>query len=266
MTDVYTHGHQEPVLRAHEWRDAGNSAGYLLASLRPGMSLLDVGCGPGTITADLAGRVAPGTTVGIDAAPSVLDRARTAVGAPGAAHAAFACASVYELPLPGGTFDVVHAHQVLQHLVHPVEALSEMRRVLRPGGILAVRDADYGSFVWSPGDPMLDRWMDLYVAVTRRNGADAYAGRHLPAWVRAAGFQEATTTTSTWTFSTPEQRRWWGAVWADRTLHSSFGAQALEYGLADEDELAGIAAAWRRWSSAAEGFFAFLHVEVLATR
>jgi ubiquinone/menaquinone biosynthesis C-methylase UbiE len=72
MGDIYTHGHHDSVLRSHAWRTAGNSAVYLLGELRPGQRLLDVGCGPGSITLDLARRVAPGQVIGIDAEPDVL--------------------------------------------------------------------------------------------------------------------------------------------------------------------------------------------------
>jgi Methyltransferase domain len=61
---TYTHGHSEPVLRSHRWRTAENSCAYLLPHLRADMTPLDVGCGPGSITADLAGRVA--SVVGVD--------------------------------------------------------------------------------------------------------------------------------------------------------------------------------------------------------
>ncbi len=91
----------------------------------------------------------------------------------------FKAADAYALELDEQSFDVAHAHQVLQHLTDPVAALVEMRRVLRPGGIRAVRDSDYGGFVWAPFDPLLDRWMELYHQVCARNGADADAGRHL---------------------------------------------------------------------------------------
>ena len=74
---AYTHGHHESVLRSHRWRTAANSAGYLLPHLRPGLALLDVGCGPGTITVDLATHVAPGATVGVDNATAALEAART---------------------------------------------------------------------------------------------------------------------------------------------------------------------------------------------
>jgi len=263
MPDTYTHGHDESVLRSHRWRTAENSAGYLLPLIRPGLRLLDVGCGPGTITADLAARVAPGAVVGLDASPEVVAAATAAVG-PAVTNLAFAVGDVYALDQPDGSFDVVHAHQVLQHLTDPVAALREMGRVLTPGGTLAVRDSDYGGFVWAPADPRLDRWLDLYHQVTTHNGADADAGRHLPAWVRAAGFTDLRVGTATWTFAEPESRAWWGELWADRIVRSALADQAVAYGYSDAAELADLAAGWRAWAADPDGFFAVIHTEVLA--
>jgi len=260
--DTYTHGHHESVLRSHTWRTAENSAAYLLDSLRPGMDLLDVGCGPGTITVDLAARVAPGRVLGIDASREVIAQAQAS--ADGAAS--FAVGDVYALDLPDRTFDVVHAHQVLQHLTDPVAALREMHRVLRPGGVLAVRDSDYAAFAWAPADPLLDHWMELYHEVTRRNGAEADAGRYLLGWVQSAGYVDAAASSSTWTFADPASRAWWGGLWADPVRLSAFADQAVGYGLADREELESIAAAWTGWASRSDGFFAVLHGEVLARR
>jgi len=240
-----------------------NSAGYLIPHLRSGISLLDVGCGPGTITADLAGRVAPGRVIGIDRESAVIEKA-AGPEAPG--NLEFVTGDAYALPFADESFDVVHAHQVLQHLTDPVAALAEMRRVLRTGGLLAVRDGDYGAFVWAPQDPRLDRWMELYHDVCHRNGAEPDAGRHLLGWVRSAGFTETKVSSSTWTFAEEEERVWWGELWAERVTQSSLAEQALEYGLSTADELEEIARAWRGWASAEDGVFILLHGEVLAWR
>ena len=148
--DTYTHGHHESVLRSHRWRTAENSAAYLLPALAPGQRLLDVGCGPGTVTIDLASRVAPGEVVGLDLSAVVVDMAREAADAAGAANVTFQAGDVYALPYEDSSFDVVHAHQVLQHLTDPVAALREMQRVTRSGGLVAVRDADYAAMTWHP--------------------------------------------------------------------------------------------------------------------
>lgn len=262
MGDTYSHGHHESVLRSHSWRTAGNSAGYLLPRLRPGLDLLDVGCGPGTITADLADRVAPGRVVGIDRSDDVIAAAQALT----TRNVSFRTGDVYALAFDDASFDVVHAHQVLHHLTDPVAALVEMRRVLRPGGTVAARDSDYASFAWAPRDPMLTRWNELYHEITRRNGAEADAGRFLLGWVHAAGFEEVEASSSTWTFATPEDRAWWGGLWADRVEQSSYGEQAVAYGLSDAGELAAIAAAWRRWAEHPDGFYAVFHGEVLGRR
>lgn len=264
MGDTYTHGHQESVLRSHRWRTAENSAGYLLEHLRPGQRLLDVGCGPGTITVELARRVAPGPTLGLDRSAEVVAGAAAALNEAEAAPVRFEVGDLYALDHPDDAFDVVHAHQVLQHLTDPVGALGELRRVLAPGGLLAVRDADYGAFTWSPADPRLDRWLKLYHQVTVTNDAEADAGRHLLGWVRAAGFTDTSVSTSTWTFADPESRQWWGSLWADRVETSSLARQAVDYGFSDAAELGELATAWRRWATDPGGFFMVPHTEVLA--
>lgn len=268
MPDAYSHGHHESVLRSHVWRTAQNSAGYLLPRLEAGLDLLDVGCGPGTITCDLGALVHPGRVVGIDASEDVIEEAKR-VGADRVAAAervTFMSGNVYDLEFDDATFDVVHAHQVLQHLSDPVRGLRSMRRVMRPRGLLAVRDSDYGSFAWAPVDPLLDRWMGLYHQISVRNGGEADAGRYLFGWVQQAGFVDVTATSSTWTFADPESRTWWGGLWADRVVQSSFAEQAVAYGLSDRTELESMASAWRRWARQPDGFFAVMHAEVLARK
>lgn len=261
MRDTYTHGHHDSVLRSHRWRTADNSAAYLLPSLRLGQALLDVGCGPGTITWDLARHVSPAPVVGLDADAGVLAEAR-AIG--DGHNVTFVAGDVGALVFPDATFDVVHAHQVLQHLTDPVAALREMRRVLRPGGTLAVRDSDYGAFAWAPDDPLLRRWLDLYHQVTACNGAEADAGRYLGCWVEDAGFADLRFSSSTWTFSERADRAWWGELWADRCRLTRFAEQAVAYGLSDAEELEALSEAWRRWAAGRDGWFIVVHGEVLA--
>lgn len=266
MGDVYTHGHHESVLRSHTWRTAENSAAYLLAHLETGQEMLDVGCGPGTITVDLAAHTAPGTVVGIDTEAAVIARADELAHRRDAVNVRFCCGDVYALAFEDCSFDVVHAHQVLQHLADPVAALVEMRRVLRNGGLLAVRDSDYAAFAWAPPDERLDRWRELYHQITAHNQAQADAGRFLLGWVQAAGFSDVRATSSTWTFADPDSRRWWGDLWADRVEASAFAEQALAYGLAGQEELASIAEAWRRWADQPDAIIIIPHGEVLGRR
>ncbi|MEV4115011.1 methyltransferase domain-containing protein [Nonomuraea sp. NPDC049695] len=261
MNAVYTHGHHESVLRSHRWRTAENSAAYLLPHLKPHMKVLDVGSGPGTITADLAGLV--GHLTASEVSEEALGLARAELTARGVENVDFAVADVHALDFPDDTFCVVHAHQVLQHVGDPVRALREMRRVTKPTGYAAVRDSDYSAFAWYPLLPELDEWMALYQKVARGNGGEPDAGRRLLSWARAAGFTDVTATSSTWCFATPDDRAWWGGMWADRILSSSMAEQALASGAATEADLRRISEGWLKWAAAEDGWISVLHGEIL---
>ncbi|WP_343575369.1 methyltransferase domain-containing protein [Mycobacterium sp.] len=260
---VYTHGHHESVLRGHRVRTAENSARYLLPYLRPGSSLLDVGCGPGTITVDLAARIAPGHVTAVEITASSLDLARAEAQAHGRSNIEFVTSDVHALVFPDDTFDVVHAHQVLQHVADPVQALREMRRVCKPGGVVAARDADYAGFIWHPQLPALDRWMTLYSEAARANGGEPDAGRRLLSWTQHAGFDDVTATGGLWCFATPETRDWWGGMWADRIVESALARQLVNDGMATAEELDEIAAAWRQWAAAPDGWIGIPHGEII---
>ncbi|WP_157254240.1 class I SAM-dependent methyltransferase [Nonomuraea typhae] len=261
MSAVYTHGHHESVLRSHRWRTAENSAAYLLPSLLPHMSLLDVGAGPGTITAGLAARVARVTAAEVTA--EALELSRAEIAARGLENADFAVADVHALPFADETFCVTHAHQVLQHVGDPVRALREMRRVTKPTGLVAARDSDYAAFAWYPRLPELDEWMTLYQTAARANGGEPDAGRRLLSWAREAGFTDVTATSSTWCFATPDDRAWWGGMWAERIESSAMAHQAVATGLATPADLAGLAGGWREWAAHPDGWMSILHGEIL---
>jgi ubiquinone/menaquinone biosynthesis C-methylase UbiE len=258
---TYTHGHHESVLRSHRWRTVGNSAAYAAAYLTPGASVLDVGCGPGTITVDIARRVAPGRVVGIDASAEVIEQARH--DAAGLENVEFLTGDVYALDFPDDSFDVVHAHQVLQHLPEPVAALREMRRVRKSEGVVAARDSDYAAFTWYPMTPGLDEWLQLYERIARTNHGEPDAGRFLLKWAHAAGFRDVTPGASVWCFATPEDRTWWGSLWADRITTSAIAEQAEREGFATRAELEQMAAAWRAWAADDDAWIAVLHGEII---
>lgn len=265
---TYTSGHHESVLRSHNWRTAANSAGYLLDALCPDMNILDVGCGPGTITADLAGLVPQGEAIGIDTSEAVLDQARQNADTRGRKNVRFETGMVHALKYPDDTFDVVHAHQVLQHCGEPVKALLEMKRVLKPKGILACRESDMSVSSWYPEYPMLERWLDMYILVARGNGGDPTAGTKIHAWAHEAGFDRSsiTSSASTWCYTSQEECTWWGQLWADRTTQSDFFQQAIDGGNATAEELQQISEAWRKWSKELDGRFVVVHGEIVCRK
>jgi ubiquinone/menaquinone biosynthesis C-methylase UbiE len=260
---IYTHGHHAAVLRSHTWRTARNSAAYLLPELKPGQELLDIGCGPGTITADLAKLVAPGRVTAVENAPKILEQAALTAAEQGVDTIVFEVADIHRLPYPDDSFDVVHTHQVLQHVTDPVQALREMRRVCRPGGVVAARESDYGAFFWFPDNPAMAEWQDLYRRTARANGGEPDAGRRLHAWAREAGFEDITATSTNWCYQSEAERAWWGELWAERITTSPLAGRAVAEGGATGADLARMARGWRDWAAEEDAYFVVPSGEVL---
>lgn len=262
-TARYTHGHEPATLASHGARTAENSAAYLLPVLREGMDVLDVGCGPGTITLDLAEAVGTGTVIGIENVEGPLGAARAKATERGDKRTRFQRGDAAALPFVDNSFDVVHAHQVLQHLTDPVGALREMARVCRPGGYVAARDADYAAMAWYPEVPELEEWRQIYRTAARANGAEPDAARRMRTWALEAGLGGAHYTATVWNYADSEICRWWGNSQAERFVGSTFSQQASEQGVTAADQRR-ISGGWLAWGEAPDAWFAILHGELLA--
>jgi ubiquinone/menaquinone biosynthesis C-methylase UbiE len=265
---TYTHGHHASVIRSHTWRTALNSAAYLLHSLTPAMKILDIGCGPGTITVDLAAYVPQGHITGLERAPEILTQARDLATQRGLTNIDFVTGDGNALDFPDDTFDVVHCHQVLQHVSDPVGILKEMRRVAKPGGLVAARESDYEGFVWYPEVEGMEDWQALYVKVARSNGGEPNAGRMVHAWAKQAGFErkDMTLSSATWCYSSEEERKWWSELWAERTVASGFAKSAIGKGFATKEKLDEVAEIWRKWGAEEDAWFSLLHGEILCRK
>ncbi|OAL56561.1 S-adenosyl-L-methionine-dependent methyltransferase [Pyrenochaeta sp. DS3sAY3a] len=266
----YLHGHHASVLRSHSWRTVENSCPHLLPYLNnPAFKILDVGCGPGTITVDLASHVPQGIVYAIDPSADVIEKARKHAAEKGITNVRFEVGDIFNWSQLDGveeaSFDIVHAHQVLQHLRDPLGAMKEMKRLVKPGGILAVRDCDYSAMSWFPEHPGMQKWKDLYIKVANGLKAHPNLGKQLHAVALQAGFprSDIDASVAAWTFSTPEEREFWCGLWADRTVQSDYKQRALESGFATEDDLEEIAATWREMEKKEDGWFAVIHGQII---
>ena len=204
--------------------------------------------------------------IGVDAAEAAVERANARAAAEGLRNLEFRTGDIYALDYPDDSFDIVHAHQVLQYLADPVAAIRELRRVTKPGGVVALRDVDYGGVRWFPWIEGIETWRDLYQRVARIYGGEPDAGPQLRDWALRAGFDDVTTTASIWCFATQEDRDWWGGSWAERAVDSEFATQAKDSGFATQQVLEQIADAWRAWAASRNGVFNMPHNEVLARK
>jgi ubiquinone/menaquinone biosynthesis C-methylase UbiE len=244
-TENYTPGHTPNVLAFMQRRRAETHAAFFAPLLQPGMSLLDCGCGPGTITLGLARGVAPGRVVAIDQIDSQFDEARADAEREGLA-VEFRAASVYELPFSDATFDAVFSHALMEHLAEPVKALREIRRVLKPGGFAGLRAPDWAGNLFYPDQPEIHEFLGVYQKLQHANGGDPFVGRKLAAYLRAAGFARVASSASYETYPEP------GLI-AEYLAHRIERSRVPGY---SSEELARLAAAMREWLRHPDAFYA----------
>lgn len=190
MTESYTLGYTQTALDFVSRRTLKSHGAFFLPYLRPGMTVLDCGCGPGSITLGIAERISDGTVVGIDISESQVELGRQSAAERGIGNVRFRQGSAYELPFPDASFDAVFSNALLEHLREPARALREFRRVLRPGGRVGVSGPDWDGFLYSPPWEKLTAAIRAYTEIQNRNGGDTLLGRKLLELLREAGFVE----------------------------------------------------------------------------
>ncbi|KAF2756503.1 methyltransferase type 11 [Pseudovirgaria hyperparasitica] len=259
----YLHGHHPSVLKSHSWRTAQNSAAHLLPHITPNAHILDIGCGPGTITCDLAALAPAGHTTGLDASPAVLTTARATAATRHIPNISFAQGDIYALAYADASFDVVHAHQVLQHIGDPVRALREMLRVARKGGVVACREADTAASVWWPRSRVMEDWRDTYVRTAEGSGGSPYAGRMLGVLAREAGVEgERVSVGASATCYAGADRRWWCEMWAER-MQGELRGNILEGGYATVERLDEQVRVWSEMAGDEDAMFTMVHGEMI---
>jgi 2-polyprenyl-3-methyl-5-hydroxy-6-metoxy-1,4-benzoquinol methylase len=244
-------------------RTADVHGAFFLPYLRAGMDVLDCGCGPGSITVGLAEAVTPGSVTGIDLEESQLARACETASGLGLTNVTFETADVHNLPFEDGRFDAVFSHAMLEHLPDPVPVLAEMRRVLKPGGLAAIRCIDLGGTIIAPDDGRLAAGHELWRKYRQHCGGDAFMGRRLRALLREAGFARTVGTTSSETWATPERAQSMSSVMTDEFTGPKIAQAAIQMGWADQAELEGIARALDDWGAHPDAFMAIVWAEAV---
>jgi SAM-dependent methyltransferase len=247
-------------------RTSAEAAAFLLPSLTPDMRLLDVGCGPGSITAGLAEHLSNGEVIGIDLSEATLAQAAADAEARRLTNLHYQRGNVYELPFEDESFDAVYAHQVLQHLGNRPAALAEMLRVVKAGGIVAVRDVDWGTAAYWPQDPWIDRFLEVYQQTARVQGGEPNMGRQMRALFNDAGIRDCQVSAAVWCYATPETTTTWGDAYAERLESSSIGQLAVESGFATRADVEAMASAFRAWARKPDATWMFTHIAVLARK
>ncbi|KAL8687149.1 MAG: hypothetical protein Q9218_006596 [Villophora microphyllina] len=265
---TYSQGHSEEVIASHSARTVSNSAAFLLPHLLPHFSLLDIGCGPGTITSGFCQYLHQGHITGIDPGESVIAHAISSHPSDKFSNLTFETGDVLEgLKHEDETFDVVFFHQTILHLPDPVKAMREAKRVLKPGGLLAMRETD--TLNWYPDFPGLSKYNECLDKMLRSAGAPGlFSARGLHAWARQAGFdrKQMVVGAGTTVYSTHEERQWWGKIHVGRLRSEAVGGKFVSLGLSSEDGLEEMVGDFERWIEDGDGWYAALQCEVVARK
>lgn len=247
-------------------RTADTHAAFLLYHLRAGMSLLDCGCGPGTITAGLAQATAPGDAIGIDLEERQLELARENADKLGLSNLTFESGSVYELPFQDASFDAVFSNAMLEHLQDPMAVLKEMYRLLRPGGLIGIRTIDLAATLIAPEDATLKRANEVWLKYRQRCGGDPFIGRRLRALLREAGFARTIGSATSETWGTPQLTRSFMSVLTAEFTGPKITEAAIQEGWADQAQMDDAARALEVWGGHADAFMAIVWCEALGWR
>ena len=250
MTDfsTYTPGHSQNATDFMSLRTLKTHGQFFLSHLQPGLSVLDCGCGPGSITLDIAERVAPSKVVAID-----IEDSQIALGVEGAENrncdnVCFQSGDVYSLPFGDNSFDRIFSHALMEHLAEPVKAMRELLRVLKPDGVIGVCSPDWGGFILSPPSDLLSAATKAYTTLQSLNGGDVNVGRSLSFYLASAGFEQC-------------QMSARYEVYSDREIIGDYLALRLE---AAGDTTS--AKTLRSWSRQSGGLFAQCWVSCIARK
>ena len=252
----YTLGYSSQTIQQLQRRTAVREAGFLLPHLRPGMHLLDCGCGPGSITVGLAEAVAPGQAVGVDIEPNEYRSAWLQVAKTTGINLYFGGADVYRLPFAANTFDAAFLHNVLSHLRQPLAILKGIYRILRPGGVIGISHPDFSGQLISPSDPLLERDHELYWRLVEHNGGNPAIGKHQRGLLHDAGFVRIEAVAKYSTVGSQDGVRMRAVHGGRRFGGSAIAQQMIDLGWTDRAELEQIIAAWRKWSEHPGAFMA----------
>jgi SAM-dependent methyltransferase len=254
----YIHGYRKSLVDGMAARTTEREGAFFLPHLRPGLRLLDAGCGPGSITLGFARVITPGEVVGIDIEPAMVEAARQSARKSEVTNARFEAGNAMELPFSDGAFDAVFAHTLLEHVPDPQRVVGELRRVLKPGGVVGVRDGALSGLVIYPPDPILTEYVELFKRLWQHNGGNPDQGFRTRGLLRVAGFDDLQTSVGSIYFLGTA-----GEAYAQEVVAPRFADRVVELGWTNRSRLEQYAAAWRQWGENPDAFMASIMVETV---
>lgn len=265
-TPDYTMGFSDEFMESLRRYTAEASAAYLLPQLRPGLRVLDFGCGPGTISVGLAKAIEPGELHGVDMEESQINLARRVAETGAQPNAFFHVGDVTALDFEDNSFDLAHCHNVLMHVPDTRAVLDEVKRVLKPGGLLACREMISASSFTHPDYGVIRKAWDMFEDLLMADDAHPQMGKDMKGHLIKAGFENLRMTASFDIYSTPKDRDFIYGLALQWFLSPEITEAAIKYGASSQELCDEIATAYMRWKEEPGAFCAVAFGEVIANK
>ncbi len=262
----YSLGNRKEIREVLTQFTASASPEYFLPYLQPGDRVLDFGCGTGSISLGLAEAIAPGALYGVDRVQSQIELAKALAYRGGHDNANFSVGDIVAMEFDDDFFDAAHCHNVLVHVPDTHAALAEVKRVLKPGGIIGCREIICRSSFTYPDFGILDQAWDMFEDVLVEEECHPHMGKALKSHILEAGFADVRVGASFNVYSAPEDlefilglaRRWFTS--------SAISEAAIEYGAATQRLCNDIVEAYDEWSKQPGALVAVAYGEVIAQK
>ncbi len=265
-TPDYTMGYSEEILKTQLRATVENSAEFLLPYLRPGLRLLDFGCGPGAISVGLAKAVAPGEMHGVDMAEPQIEMARSLAASQSQDNAIFHVGDVTDLKFEDGFFDVAHCRNVLMHVPDTAAVLSEVKRVLKPGGLIACREMICESAFTHPDFGIMRRSWEMFEDLVRADDGHPQMGKEMKGHILEAGFVDIRMNASFSLYSTPEEIASIYRLISQWLLAPEASEAAIKYGASSSKLVKDLKVAYDQWKEHPGALFTFAYGEAIAKK
>src|SRR5262245_9723938 len=261
--NIYTLGYSPTATGRMARRTAAGSAGFFLPYLRPGMHVLDCGCGPGSITIGFAEPIAPGEVIGIDIEGSQITVARTLAAQRGLTNVRFDVGNILHLPFPDNTFDAVFGHNILMQFQDPLLVLAEVYRVAKSGAVVGFGEPAWDGTLHEPPKGARQQYYALFRRMLQHNGSDPSVGQRLGALLRRAGFGRITMSASYICSGTPKEKQAAYEELARLCEEVAWMDQAIAFGWISRDGRDALSAALREEGANPDAFFAVAGCEIV---
>ena len=265
-TPDYNMGYDEEVMMYLGRRNVRTHSAYLLPYLSSGLRILDAGCGPGAISVGLAEAVAPGEMHGVDMEESQVELARSLARTAGYTNAIFHVGDVTALPFDDDFFDIAHCHSLLMHVPDTHAVLSELKRVLKPGGLLACREIIYDSSFIHPNSTYLRRSWELFADLLESDDGHPQMGREMKTHILDAGFTNVRMNASFDFFNEPDEIEFAYNYVTTRLLSPNIVDAGIKYGAATPEMFHRVISAFGEWRHFPHASIAVAFGEALAIK